>query len=251
VAGLTAAQLTTLARQIARVQGMTAQSGQFLNMILADLCRNYDLAVARKTFNFNFTPASVRVGNLNAQLASGPITLPSDYLRAKRGDIMWFNAGQPMLLTPCDIEQFDQMYQQIGYTNYPSVWATDMSQTPPIAYVWPPASGSYPAMVRYYAQMPDIATPETSATVPWFPNQDYLKTALAGHLMQLANDDRWEAFLSDNEDAHPGGAGVLLRKYLVMKDDDVNRAKSVKLDPRRFGSSFYGLKNTKSFPWSW
>lgn len=246
---LSSAQICALAAQIAKTPGFTSQSGQFLNAILSDLCQQYDLATAREVFNFNFSTAAAAIGNLNASLASGPITLPSDYLRAKRGDIMWFNSGEPFLMTPVDIEEFDALTQQPGLMSYPTYWVTDMGQTPPVAYVWPPASGAYPAMVRYYSQKADILTPENSADVPWFPNQQYLITAVAGRLMQIAGDDRWEAFLSDNEEIHPGGAGVILRKYLTMKDDSSNRAKRVYLDPRRFGASWSSLPKSKILGW--
>lgn len=245
---LQAQQIVILANQVAKVPGYTSQAGQLLNAILSELCQDYDLDVAKGTFNFTLTPASVKIGNLNAQLASGPFILPADYLRAKIGDVLFFPLGYgnfPQKLIPIDLEEFDVLVQQAGFQNFPVYWATDMSQSPPIAYVWPPSSGAYPAMARYYRQMPDIATPEISTTVPWFPNTQYLITALAGRMMQLAGDDRWEAFLSDSEDMHPGGAGVILRKYLIMKDDQTNRSKTVKLDPRRFGPDRNNLPKSK------
>ncbi len=310
---LTAAQITEIARQISKTSGMTQQSGQFLNVILEELAQNYDFDLAKGTFNFNFTTATRAIGNFNASLASGPIFLPADYLRAKRGDIMWFNAGFPMQMTPYDLDEFDRLVQTPELQSFPSVWATDMSQPqlsltvaathsstlldgipdtsalyvgavvvkadvpmfttvtaitgvhgvtlsnaatntttsqtvfqqPPIAYVWPPAIAAYPALVRYSRQVPPLFTPEASNYYPWFPDTQYLITALAGRMMQIAGDDRWEAFLSDNADLHPGGAGVQLRKYLISKDDTSNRAKRVTLDRRRFGRGIANLPPSK------
>jgi hypothetical protein len=313
-ATLTATQIVTLAGQIAKTPGMTAQGGQFLNVILEELAQNYDFDLAKGTYNFTFPVATRAIGNLNASLASGPIFLPADYLRAKRGDIMWFNAGFPMQLVPIDLDEFDRLVQTPGLMSFPTIFATDMSQPqilltqagsnsgsttldnipdtsslyvgavvvktdvpmfttitaivnantvtmsnaatntfigqtifqqPPMAYVWPPASGAYPAMVRYSRQVPPLATPEASTYYPWFPDTQYLITALAGRLMQIAGDDRWEAFLSDNADLHPGGAGVQLRKYLVMKDDSSDRSKRITLDRRRFGLGVVNLPPSK------
>ena len=93
--------------------------------------------------------------------------------------------------------------------------------------------------------MADIASPETSATVPWFPNQAYLKTRLAGELMQIADDDRASAFLGESDT----GAQGLLKRYLNLKDDRTNRAETVKLDRRTFGPAFNKLPNTKTIGW--
>ena len=320
---MNAQQICTIARQIAKVPGFAAQSGMLLNAILAELCQEQDLDAAGKTFNFTLTPASVPIGNLNAQLASGPFKLPVDYLRTKPGNIRFFPSGLanfPLPLTPIDISEFDALVQQAGFQNFPVFWATDMSEAAPvqtvqaavvsgsttmqlesalsgtalsngmgvngigipvattitypgsgttvtlsqpanatapaaaytfgicpIAYVWPPASGAYPCMVRYQSQMPDIMHPETSALVPWFPNQQFLITELSGRLMQLSGDDRWQAFLSADESANPSGSRVLLRRYLELKDDDTNRSKRVTLDRRRFGSDWSRLPKSKLY----
>ena len=115
----------------------------------------------------------------------------------------------------------------------------------PVLYVWPPASGSYPLTIRYQPQMPDIATPETSTDVPWFPNQKYLINRLAGELMMLTDDDRATAYLGNN----PQGAEGILTKYLKMKDDGEGHAHRVQLDRRYFGSRFNKLPNTKLIGW--
>lgn len=309
---LTASQLCALSRSIARVPNYAPQSGMLLNSILSDLCQKQDFDAAKHVFNFVFTPATAAIGNLNAQLASGPFRLPPDYLRTKINDVLYFPSGLanfPLRLTPIDLDEFDGLVQQAGFQNFPVFWVTDMSQAgpmltatgtthgnttldvpaatalslsvgmsamgpglvapgvritavgstsvtlasaatssttggfvfanPPIAYVWPPASGQFPCMVRYYAQMPDIITPESSSVVPWFISQEYLRRRLAADLMEITNDERWAAF--------DGAANDLMRGFLIMKDDDTNRSKRVTLDPRRFGPAWDRLPKSKKF----
>jgi len=227
---LQAQQLVSLATQAAGVPGFTSQAGQLLNAILSDLCQDYDLDVAKKT-------TTIALG-----ASSGPYALPSDYLRALRDDVFYTFDGVPYPLTNVDLAEYDGYPQQAGFNAYPTTYATDMSQSPPVMYVWPPANGSLPLTVRYFSQMPDIATPETSSVVPWFPNQNYLLTRLTGELMRIADDDRTERFLGDG----PAGAEGILRRYLDLKDDKETRAARVTLDKRFFRSRWGSLKNTKT-----
>lgn len=238
---LTAAQICTLSAQDARVPGFTSQAGQALNMILLELCQTYDFNAARKLFQFTFNSAT---GN-----QSGPYTFPADYLRAKKGECWYTILGVPYKLTSVDLDEYDMLVQTAGNNGYPQVFATDMSQGPVQGYFWPPPSGSYNVSIRYQAQMPDIATPETSATVPWFPQQTYLRRRLAGELMIAADDERAEKFLTDDAKINPQGAGVILEKFLKLHDDDEGRVKRVTLDPRRFKPSSAALKNTKLIGW--
>jgi hypothetical protein len=248
---LQAQQIVSLACQDARAPGYRSQAGELLNMILGDLCQAYDFEVARKTFYFDFNPSLVSpVPGSNSIYGSGPYPLPADYLRAA-GDrsIFWTNSGVPYNLIPIDLAEFDGAVQQAGIQNYPYWYATDLSlgdeaaasQVTPQLYVYPPPSGAFPVTVRYYCQMSDIATPETSATVPWFPNQAYLRKRLAAEIMGLVDDERQDSFLNQ--------ADKLLNDYLKLKDDKSNRAQSVKLDRRRFGPNFQTLRNTKTIGW--
>lgn len=248
---LTAQQIITLACQDAKTPGFTSQAGQFLNMILGDLCQAYDFEVARKTFYFNFNPGLVStVPGSNSLYGSGPYPLPSDYLRAAgKKSIFWTLLGVPYFMVPLDIDEYDSAVQQAGINGYPWAYATDLSlgdqadagQTSPQLYVYSPPNGAYPVTVRYFCQMPDIATPESSATVPWFPNQAYLRRRVAAELMGIADDDRQPVWMEQAED--------LLQSYLKLKDDKSNRAQTVSLDRRRFGQSYGRLKNTKSIGW--
>lgn len=233
---LQAQQIVSLATQIAGVPGFTAQAGQLLNMILSDLCQTYDFDVAKKITTITLATVSTNFG-------SGPYLLPADYLRACNSRSVFFTYnGVAYELTPFDLDEYDTLVQQQGNTSFPSVFATDMSQTPPQLFVWPPPSGAFPLTVRYFAQMPDITAPETSTTVPWFPSQDYLTTRLAGEVMKVADDDRSERFLGSGD----SGAQGILTRYLKLKDDSSNRAATVKLDRRFFGGQFSRVKNTKT-----
>lgn len=388
---LTAAQICDLARQVSRTPGFREQSGQLLNSILSDICQNYDLDAARKVMNFTFTGATAPIGNLYVQLASGPFPMPVDYLRARRGDILYWPAGgfqnvpgsiglgtYPLKLIPIDLSEFDGLVQQEGFNNFPVYFATDMSPaqivlstsgaisvntsalsitdgtgvviagmsvagpgltpgtmvdavsggnasttgdlnsstsitnvaslsgivagqsvtgagipdgttvtvvtppstltisqaatvtntgvslvftgmlvtltqdaiasvsgggymfgTGPNAYVWPPAAGAYPCMVRYQSQMPPIPSAEVSAAIPWFPNQGYLRKKLSAALFELSNDDRFGPYSREADED--------LRLFLVSKDDDSDRAKRVTLDPRRFGPAWSQLPPSKIF----
>lgn len=231
---LSAAQLITLATQTAKCPSFTSQAGAFLNLILSDLCQDYDFAVARGTINFNF--------NSSAGQNQGPYTLPADWLRANRNDVFYSIQGVQYVMIAFALAEFDACVEQPGLAAYPENYAVDNSPIgaggAPLMYVWPPAGGSYAVTARYFRQMPDIATPETSAAVPWFPNQTYLRTRLTGELMQLVNDDRAELFLKD--------AQAILDRYLKLKDD-ADVAKRVSLDRRFFGGNRWNLlPNTKT-----
>jgi len=126
----------------------------------------------------------------------------------------------------------------------------------PLGYAYPPPSGSYPVSIRYQRLMPPLPldvtgnlTAGAQATIPWFPNTRYLLKKLAGMLMEQTDDDRAPLFIGEGSPQSPG-ADAILAKYLKMKDDDTNRAKTVQLDRRRFGQGRWSdLKNTKVLGW--
>lgn len=242
---LTCQQLVTLACQAAKAPGYVSQAGQLLNAILQDLAQTYDFDTAKGFFTFNFNPSLITTVNPNVVPGGGPYNLPADYLRADINDVFWTNQGVPYPMIAVDIAEFDWTVQQAGNNAYPYLFAVDMSLSPPGMYVWPAPSGAFLVTVRYRRQMTDIATPETSSVVPWFPNSTYLFTRLSGEMMKIVNDDRWKEFLGDGAQ----GAEGILRKYLQLKDDSSDRAQTVKKDRRRFSSNFSGLKNTKQVGW--
>ncbi len=108
-------------------------------------------------------------------------------------------------------------------------------------YAYPPPSGNYPTTLRYQRQMPDIVSPETSGVVPWYPDGEGLRKKLEARLMGLSDDTRSSTWLKEADEE--------LDRYLKLKDDDTNRAKTVQLDRRTFGSPFRRLKNTKQVGW--
>ena len=251
---LTAQQIVTLACQAAGAPGYTAQAGQLLNVILQELCQTYDFDSAKRTTYFNFNPGlSAVVGN--SIYGSGPYPLPSDFLRCA-GDkaVFWTLLGVPYPMIPIDLSEFDMTVQQAGLQAYPYWFCTDVSLndaaqqglTVATAYVYPPPSGAYPVTLRYYCQMPDIPNPETSSTVPWFPNSQYLRTRLTGEMMAITDDERAMTYLGDG----PSGAQGILDRYLKLKDDGENRSLRVSLDRRQFnGNNFARLRNTKQIGW--
>lgn len=237
---LNASQICSQAREIAKVPGYTAQSGQLLNVILSDLCQTYDFDVIRKI------DTSITLGTA---AGSGPYALSEDYLRARINEIFYTINGVKYVMVSLELWEFDALVQQAGINNFPQCYATDVSlqaNATPVLYVWPPASGSYPLTIRYQPQMPDILTPEVSTDVPWFPNQSYLITRLSGELMRLSDDTRMDTYLGDS----PSGAQGILDRYLKLKDDSEGHAQTVQLDRRYFGKSFNRLPNTKIVGWA-
>lgn len=235
---LQAQQIVSLACQIAKCPGYTSQAGQFLNNVLQTLAQDFDFDVIRKTFNFNFDTSST--GNGYA-LGCGPNLMPSDFLRLHRSGAFYKIQDVPYTLIGVSQEEFDTFVQQAGNTSYPYEMYVDVSTSPAGLYVWPPSSGAYPATIRYNPQMPDIATPESSATVPWFPNSDLLIDLVAARLMKITNDDRLTTFAQLANDN--------LTAYLKMKDDPETAVKRVTLDRRFFGTGWNRLPNTKRIGW--
>lgn len=245
---LTAAQLVTRACEAAHCTGFTVQAGQLLNLILSDLAETQDLELCRGVFNFNF------ITDNGAGSGMGPYPLPLDYLRHTRDGVFFTIDGVKYSLVNYDQSEFDLLVTTPGLANYPTVFYTDISplnQNPPSnpnMYVWQPSSGTFPVTVRYYRNLPDIVTPETSTQVPWFPNQNYLFTELSGQLMKLTDDARAKEFLSDDPNGL-GSANILRRFMQNQASDDEGKAKTVSLDRRRFGYRFSRLPNTKSVGW--
>lgn len=240
---LTAAQVCSLARETAKCPGYTVQSGQLLNVILEELAQDYDFDTIKGSYQFNFNSV---VGS-----GSGPYTLPVDWYRGIDEAIYYLIDGVPYPMVNITYTEYQNLVQQSGLASYPTAYATDMSQSPPVMYVWPPASGGFAVTAGYFKASPSIVTPETSVSIPWFPSTQYLLRRLSGELMMLTNDDRAPMFLGteEKETDTQGSAASILRKYLKMKDDSEGVVKTVKLDRRHFGKNFSRLPNTKTIGW--
>ena len=238
---LTAAQIINISCQIANVPGFTSQALQVLNAVLQELLQDYDFLTIRKSFNFQF---STSASGLGYAPGSGPNLLPADFLRLHRNGSFYQIFQVPYVMIGVNQEEFDTFVQQPGLASYPYLAYVDVATQPMGLYVWPPASGNYPATVRYNPVMPDIVD---TTQVPWFPNTVYLYTRVAGELMKLADDERYQAYLTDQEGSN--GAGELLRKYLIMKDNPTMAPKQVSLDRRMFKANIATLRNTKTIGW--
>ena len=231
MAYLQAQQIVQLACSIAKCPGFKSQGGMFLNMTLEDLWLHRDLKINRITESI-----SVQANNF------GPFTLPLNYLRTY--DLFFQQNNLPYFLNPISTEEYDQEFKDPSIANYPYEFMTILtdeatSQTNGSAgqlFIYPQSSGAITLTHRYMVKRPDIMTPETSTTIPWFPDQDYLITATAARLMQVTDDTRRQEMLIE--------AGNMLRAHLIMEGDEQQVVKSVRLDPRRFHSN-RTLKPTK------
>jgi hypothetical protein len=248
--GLQAQQIITLACQAAKCPGFTLQAGQFLNSFLQDLCQNYDLEDALGTWSFSF--------NSSTGTGSGPYALPADYLRMRvqdgKDEFYYTISGVPYPMIQKSLTEYNWLVQTPGFSSYPQVYASDLSTavagvSAGSMYVWPPASGGYAVLGRYFRLMPDITSPENSTTVPWFTNTNVLIRGVAGLLMTLTGDQRAPEFLGDDDERYPLGVGTILKAYLRNKEDREGAVHTVGLDRRRFGRNFDLLKNTKPIGW--
>jgi len=245
---LTTTQIIDLATQIAKCPAFTSQALSLLNAILQELAQDYDFLVIRKTATFNFSTSAN--GNGYAP-GSGPNQMPADFLRLHRTGSFYMIFQVPYKLIGVQQEEFDSFVQQPGLASYPYLAYVDVTQVAgqqPGLYVWPPASGTYPATIRYNPIMPDITD---TSQVPWFPNTNYLVTRLAGELMKITNDDRWNAIVGDADPQKDtaGSAASMLRAYLKMKDDPETAVKTVTLDRRLFKPNIASVRNTKTIGW--
>jgi len=242
--GLTCAQLITLATQTAKAPGYISQAGMLLNLILQEVAQDYDIAQAEGflTLTFLVSPTTATVNSGNVVAGSGPYALPADFLRMEREDFWWQLGGINYFPTAMDKAEFDALVQQPGFSTYPTAYTVDTSTVPYGLYIWPASSGAYQAFGRYRKQTADIATPEISTSVPWFPNQMYLLTRLSAELMALSGDTRRQEFLAD--------ARNILSRFLDKEGNNSTRAATVTLDRRRFGRKWNYLPNTKAVPWS-
>ena len=239
---LFASDIISLACQIANAPGFTAQGLKILNSALADLSDVADLDLCRNIYS----GITLTIDNGSGS-GSGPYNLPLDYKRAERDGVRYRYLGETYTLISVDLAEFFQMPQQSGLASFPEFYATDTSPlgaeppTAPLLYVWPPSNIAVTLYVQYRRLLPDIALANITTTVPWFPNQEYLRYKVAAGLMEITGDSRLGAFtaLADEK----------LRTFMKLTNDDEGRAKTVTLDRRRFGPGYATLPNTKTLGW--
>lgn len=231
---LQAQQIVNLALQKSKGLAYTSQAGQFLNLILSDLAQLNDFELSRQLLQINTgvpSGTSIITGQAYYNLAS-------DHLRIEQDGVFYYINGVPYTLIQKALSDFDQLIVTQGFTSQLVYYAVDDSQSPPQIYFWPPPNAAYLVNVRYIRLRADIATPETSAVIPWFPEQQYLIQELTAQLMELTNDDRADSFHKK--------ADALLTKWLTIQRDDESYVRTVKLDRNRFSTPWTQLKNTKS-----
>ena len=240
---LTLEQLINLACIEAKGPAYNVLAGQYLNLILQELAQDYQIVGNEGwlTGQFTVTGPTPDVHSANVVKGSGPYALPSDFLRMDRGDFFWQLGGINYFPTPLDKPEFDNLVQQPGFASYPTAFCVDTSTTPYGLYIWPASSGAYQYFGRYRKSSTDYTNPETSSTVPWFPNQMYLKTRLAAEVMALTGDTRRDAFLKD--------ATYILNQYMKLEGNNSDRAARVTLDRRHFGPRWSTLPSAKAVPW--
>lgn len=227
----TAAQVVALACGEAKCPGFTVQGGNYLNLVLKDLWLHRDLKINRKTQSITVQATS-----------NGPFALEADYARTY--DLFYLQNNLPYFLQPAAMEMYDAQFKDPSISNYPYLYATDLSDAAQVLYstagtiyVYPQSSALLTLTHRYMQSRSDITTPETSSTIPWFTDQDYLVKATAQRLMGLTDDERMGAYKTDCES--------MLRIHLIMAADDEQQiVKSVKLDPWAFRNN-RRLRETK------
>ncbi|MHB1938428.1 MAG: phage adaptor protein [Acidobacteriaceae bacterium] len=207
----TAQAIVATACQIAKAPGFTTQGGTALNVILQTLAQRYDFDLNRLLWSF---PTTGVYG----------YTLPTNYLRAKE---VWFDInGSPTFLLAGPLRDFDASYQGAGTSTYPLEYATDLNAK--LLYLYPLPVVPITVNVRYMIQPSDIVSPQSSSSIPWFPDQDYLTTKLASEIMKITDDDRWAAFAAQADEQ--------LKRTLRMSDDREGYVTRVTMDPRHFRS---------------
>jgi hypothetical protein len=208
---LTAQQLITYALQIAKAPGYTQQASDLLNARLSTLARTYDLDLLLVTTQFS-VPAGVQ---------NSP--LPTDYVRGH--ELWYYIGGLPQTLRQIGLPDYDRLNTGSVAMAYPTMWTSNPASG--LLHLYPMPNTSIAFTLRYWSQPADIASPATSSVVPWFPDSDYLLTALAADVMRLTDDTRQLQYAQE--------AQGKLQAFLKMQGDRENHARTVKL-----GNSFSG-----------
>lgn len=224
--------------------GMVAIAGMWLNTVLDDLFRIRNLKVNRETASILLTPAA----------QYGPFDLPTKYLRTY--DMFYplpvsgggtAGGSTTQFLNSVTMEQFDSEFKSPSIADYPYEFATDLSETARTAsangsgqlFVYPQTSGNITITHRYMIERDAIVNPESSSTVPWFPQWLYLVNATAAHMFGTTGDDRHAEYIAMAE--------KLLAPYLIQEGDEQRTVQNVQLDQRHF--KFHrNLRPTKSQP---
>ncbi|MCK5603832.1 hypothetical protein KAR91_18230 [Candidatus Pacearchaeota archaeon] len=221
---LTASQIVSAACMIAKVPGYAVQGGVYLNMLLSSLCQEYDFDIIKEEQTVTFNGDS-------------GYPLNSDHLRTK--EVFYNVNGSIFELFQIPIEKYHVLFNGSGVSNYPKMYATDVSTTPHTILFYPPPSITIDATVTYYPEKDTISSPETSSEVPWFLNQEYLIRKVSALLMLTTDDVRQ---LSEERSTEK-----ILSKILTMADDKGGFPTTIKFDKTRFRSGV-NTGPSKAFP---
>ena len=229
---LTCAQIVARACSDAAAPNYKVNAGEKLQLILDELAALYDWDILR-------TPLSIAVSaGLNQY------SLPQNYLRARKG--FYYINGQEITVSFIPREQWLELFQGPGNTTYPTWACSDLSPlqadpaTAPQVYLWPTPAQTITFQMLYFRASPVYVTPETSASVPWFPYQNYLLKRLTADMMNSTADGRKQQLLGECE--------AFLSKYGVLANDEEGFAVTVKKDPRRFRQGTLDARPTKQVP---
>lgn len=227
-ASLTAADICSLAAQVAKCPGFTTQAGQSLNLVLDDLCLHRDLKVNR-----------VQTFIVVASGTNGPFDFEDDYLRTY--DLFFLQNGLPYFLRPASNKLYDLQFKDPSIANYPYMWTSQLNDQGTVGgkgqlFIYPQSSGSITLTHRYMIERPLLTNPSGSTEVPWFSDQDYLVKATATRLMQITDDTRYSRFVQECLE--------MLRPHLIMEGDEQAVVHAVELDPWKFRNNRY-LRPTK------
>jgi hypothetical protein len=149
-------------------------------------------------------------------------------------EVLYSFQGAPQKMVNVDLSEIDFAGLLPLNTTYPSIFATDLSTSPPSLYVWPPPQGQINLNIRFFQLQPPIPPPiQNSSVVPWFQDGMYLKSRLTGELLKPGAAAK--GFLQESQ--------LLLEQYLKMDDDSEGRATIAKLDERQFGRGGRGYAN--------
>lgn len=218
---LTAQQICTLVGQIAKCPGMSSQIGQTMNTVLVSLALQQDLDLVRRQTTITLTTGS----------SPSSYALPANYLRARKFFYYVDGAAFEMIAQP--LETLLLQFQNASMVDYPYWFATDTNTANNLIYVYPNPVVTITATLIYFDSAVEISTPESSATIPWYPDQDFLINEIARRMMRITDDERITLFKADSDETQ--------RRTLRLLNDPEGRAVCVRRDP----STFRNTQNVK------
>ncbi len=219
---LTAQQIVSLVSQITKTPGMLSQVGQCLNTVLVSLALQQDLDLVKRQTTISMEPGS----------SPSSYPLPANYLRARK--FFYLVDGLPFTMDPVSLETLLAQYTDVSNVDYPYWFATDLTNN--LIYVYPNPVVPLTGNMVYFDSAVEITSPETSNTLPWYPDEDYLINETARRMMRLTDDERLIPFKMDSDETQ--------RRTLRLMNDPEFKVQRVRLDRSSFRSTG-GIRPTK------